>query len=185
MVKAGSHLFQGITDATMTHDEGWNFIQIGRALERTHNTANLLRSHLSILQSTGDEHGAYHAEWVALLKMCSAFEAYCKVHTPEVTPPRMIQFVVYDAVFPRSIRFCADTMHAATIAIGAKHTHGHGQRVQRVAGQFQAMLEYGGVDDQLLTLAQNILDVQQGCNSIGAALHDIHIDYAIDSTLSN
>jgi len=184
MVKSGSHLFQGITDATMIHDEGWNFIQIGRALERANNTASLLHSHLGILQSTKYEQGVHHAEWVALLKMCSAFEAYCKVHTPEVTPPRMIQFVVYDAVFPRSIRFCADTIHDATVAIGAKHTRGHAQRVQRTTGQFQAMLEYGGVDDYLTTLAQNIVQVQQGCNHIGAVLHEVHIDYAIDSALS-
>lgn len=184
MVKAGSHLFQGITDATMIHDEGWNFIQIGRALERANNTASLLHSHLQILLPTTQEHGAHHAEWIALLKMCSAFEAYCKVHTPEVTPARMMQFVVYDAVFPRSIRFCADSIHAATVAIGAKHTRGHGQRVQRMTGQFQAMLEYGGVDDELVTLAQNIVQVQQGCNHIGAILHEVHIDYAIDSTIN-
>ncbi len=185
MVKAGSHLFQGITDATMIHDEGWNFIQIGRALERANNTASLLHSHLGILRPTAHDQGAHHAEWVALLKMCSAFEAYCKVHTPEVTPPRMMQFVVYDAVFPRSIRFCADSIHHATVAIGAKHTRGHGQRVQRATGQFQAMLEYGGVDEQLSTLAENILQVQNGCNHIGALLHEVHIDYAIDSALSN
>ena len=29
-----SHLFQGITDASMAHDEGWAFIQIGKYLER-------------------------------------------------------------------------------------------------------------------------------------------------------
>jgi uncharacterized alpha-E superfamily protein len=185
MVKAGSHLFQGITDATMIHNEGWNFIQIGRALERANNTASLLYSHLGILQAPSDEQGAHHAEWVALLKMCSAFEAYCKVHTPEVTPPRMMQFVVYDAVFPRSIRFCADSIHASTLAIGANHTRGHGQSVQRIAGRFQALLEYGGVDDELSTLALNIVQVQEGCNQIGSALHEVHIDYAIDSTLSN
>ncbi|MEI7773053.1 MAG: alpha-E domain-containing protein, partial [Chloroflexales bacterium] len=28
-VKEGAHLFQGVTDATMTHGEGWQFIQVG------------------------------------------------------------------------------------------------------------------------------------------------------------
>lgn len=184
-VKAGSHLFQGITDATMIHDEGWNFIQIGRALERANNTASLLHSHLGILQPAVDDQGVHHAEWVALLKMCSAFEAYCKIHTPEVNPPRLIQFVVYDTVFPRSIRFCADSIHNAMVAIGAKHTRGHGQKAQRASGQFQAMLEYGGVDEHLTTLADNIINVQQGCNQIGAVLHEVHIDYAIDSALQH
>ncbi|RRR68054.1 MAG: alpha-E domain-containing protein, partial [Candidatus Viridilinea halotolerans] len=44
-VKEGAHLFQGITDATMSHDEGWYFIQVGRYIERTDATAMLLDTH--------------------------------------------------------------------------------------------------------------------------------------------
>ena len=33
-VKEGIYLFQGITDATMSHSEGWHFIRVGRFLER-------------------------------------------------------------------------------------------------------------------------------------------------------
>ncbi|MEZ4583844.1 MAG: alpha-E domain-containing protein [Caldilineaceae bacterium] len=35
-------LFQGVTDATMNHGQGWQFIQIGRFLERALSTAHLL-----------------------------------------------------------------------------------------------------------------------------------------------
>ena len=30
----GVHLFQGVTDSTMTHSEGWHFIELGRYLGR-------------------------------------------------------------------------------------------------------------------------------------------------------
>lgn len=40
-VKEGAHLFQGITDATLSHGEGWRFIQLGRYLERASATAAL------------------------------------------------------------------------------------------------------------------------------------------------
>src|SRR5690606_34499502 len=33
-VEEGSHLFHGICDATMNHNQGWHFIQIGRYIER-------------------------------------------------------------------------------------------------------------------------------------------------------
>ena len=33
-VSEGVHLFQGITDATMGHGEGWQYLQAGRFLER-------------------------------------------------------------------------------------------------------------------------------------------------------
>ncbi len=34
MVEEGAHLFQGITDSTMSHGEGWQYIQLGRYVER-------------------------------------------------------------------------------------------------------------------------------------------------------
>ena len=33
-VECGSFLFQGGCDATLNHDEGWQFIQLGKYLER-------------------------------------------------------------------------------------------------------------------------------------------------------
>ena len=33
-VSKGCHMFQGIADATMSHNEAWNFLRLGRQLER-------------------------------------------------------------------------------------------------------------------------------------------------------
>jgi uncharacterized alpha-E superfamily protein len=44
-VQEGAHLFQGITDGTMSHGEGWQFIQLGRYVERTDALAALLETH--------------------------------------------------------------------------------------------------------------------------------------------
>ena len=38
-IKEASHLFQGVTDSTMMHTEGWHYIQIGRSIERASATA--------------------------------------------------------------------------------------------------------------------------------------------------
>ena len=38
----GSHRFHGVTDATLPHDEGWDFLRIGWALERAEMTARLV-----------------------------------------------------------------------------------------------------------------------------------------------
>ena len=41
-VQEGAHLFQRVTDSTMSHGEGWHFIRTGRYLERAYGTATLL-----------------------------------------------------------------------------------------------------------------------------------------------
>ena len=34
-VREGSYQFHGMTDATMNHGEGWQFIQLGKYMERS------------------------------------------------------------------------------------------------------------------------------------------------------
>ena len=41
-VKKASQLFDGITDATMLHEESWHFYRMGRLLERADKTSRLL-----------------------------------------------------------------------------------------------------------------------------------------------
>ena len=42
-VKFGSHRFFGVTDATLPHDEGWDFLKIGWSLERARNKPTLVK----------------------------------------------------------------------------------------------------------------------------------------------
>jgi hypothetical protein len=44
-VQEGAHLFHGVTDSTMSHGEGWQYIQLGRFVERTDALARLIGAH--------------------------------------------------------------------------------------------------------------------------------------------
>ena len=46
-VEQGRHLFQGITNSTMDHGEGWHFIQLGQYIDHAGNVAGLLSAHLA------------------------------------------------------------------------------------------------------------------------------------------
>src|SRR6202158_2246094 len=41
-VRMAGHLFTGVTNATMTHNEGWHFCRLGRMLERADKTSRIL-----------------------------------------------------------------------------------------------------------------------------------------------
>ena len=41
-IRFGSHRFHGVSDDTLPHDEGWHFLQLGRALERAEMTARIV-----------------------------------------------------------------------------------------------------------------------------------------------
>src|SRR6266446_4405993 len=73
-VQEGAHLFQGVTDSTMSHGEGWQYIQLGRYVERTDAVARLIGTHLSRLPYSPDQavESEEYLEWVGLLKSCAA-----------------------------------------------------------------------------------------------------------------
>ena len=46
---------------------------------------------------------------MGLLRSATAFEAYCKVYTADLTPDRILEFLLLDEEFPHSLRFSIDT----------------------------------------------------------------------------
>ena len=99
--------FEGITDATMGHGEGWQYLQAGRFLERAVLDGDAPRCLLREgVRSRPPCRPLDQADWVALLRSCSALEGYCRRYTADVRPERVTEFLLLDAEFPRSIRFC-------------------------------------------------------------------------------
>jgi uncharacterized alpha-E superfamily protein len=122
-VRNDSALFQGLADVTLPRDEAWNWIQIGKHLERADATARLLDVKYHILLPSLDEVGGPidNVQWIAVLKSCSAYEAYQRRYVARITPSRVAEFLVLDHTFPRSVRFCFDQVHLGLNAVGAEH----------------------------------------------------------------
>ncbi|ABU59799.1 alpha-E domain-containing protein [Roseiflexus castenholzii] len=181
-VKEGVHLFQGITDATLSHDEGWWFIQIGRYLERAMATAALLDVHFGALDAS-DAASLDYFEWVSLLKSCTAFEAYCKVYTASVHPEDVAEFLLLNAEFPRSIRFAADMIQEAAQVIGRSSVPRATARVERLAGRLRAALDYGQVDEIMMDMHTYLMTIRRMCAQVHDALYQACISYSADEAL--
>lgn len=187
-VKEGIHLFQGITDTTMSHGEGWRFIQIGRFLERASAMAGLLNAHFAGMSGaetatvdTGD-----YLEWVGLLKSCTAFEAYCKVYTANLRAESITEFLLLNADFPHSIRFSADMLQAGLSAI-AEITQTHkSSRANRLAGRLRASLSFAQIEEIMDSgLHFYLEDIQRQCVQIHEAVYQTYITYQIESALAS
>ena len=104
-------------------DEGWQWIQIGEYLERADATTRLVDVKYHILLPSIEEVGGPidNVQWIAVLKSCSAYEAYQRRYAARITPSRVAEFLVLDRTFPRAVRFCFDQMHWALRSIGVEH----------------------------------------------------------------
>ncbi len=107
LLRLSSHLFQGITDATMTHNEAWNFARLGRKLERADKTSRILDvKYFTLLPSVLDVGTPYDdIHWSAVLKSVSGLEMYRKKYG-RLEPRDIVEFLVMDRDFPRSIHYC-------------------------------------------------------------------------------
>ena len=181
----GVHLFQGITDATMGHGEGWQYLQVGRFLERAAATAGLLDLFVSDgADAAGGVTARDQVAWVALLRSCSALEAYCRYYTADVRAERVVEFLMLNEQFPRSVRFAAARVEHALRALATYTGRGAGGRAERLAGRLRASLEYGQVDEILNDGAQAYLNtINRQCTQIHTALYQSYVSYPIETAL--
>ena len=183
----GVHLFQGVTDTTLSHGEGWQFLQVGRFLERATATAKLLAVYQDdVFANSTDVDDAYsYLEWIGLLRTCTAFEAYCKVYTADLTYERILEFLLLDAEFPHSIRYSIDRLHQSLDAI-QQESHGqHATDLMRVSGKLQASLGYAQINEIVAQdPARYLRRILEQCRLIHDLVYEVYIQYSVQTALA-
>jgi uncharacterized alpha-E superfamily protein len=162
-VKLSSHLFTGITDATMTRNEGWHFARLGRMLERADKTSRILDvKYFILLRSVADVGTPIdEVQWVAVLRSASAFEMYRKRHG-RIDPKTIVEFLLLDPEFPRAIRFCLNYARESLHAISGTPIGTFREPAEKVLGQISSDLAYANIDDIMNQGLHEYLDFLQG-----------------------
>jgi uncharacterized alpha-E superfamily protein len=186
-VMEGVHQFQGVSDSTMSHGEGWQFIQVGRYIERAAAVALLLEAYHEDLWQHSDRipEGNEYLEWMGLLRSATAFEAYCKVYTADVTPDRIFEFLLLDQEFPHSVRFSIDTLERALEAIHGEGGKSRAEPLRRLVGRLSASLSYSSADEILNSdIVAYLRGIQFQCRGIHQMIYQLYIDYSIQAALA-
>jgi uncharacterized alpha-E superfamily protein len=169
-----SQLFSGITDSTMSHGEGWNFIRLGRMLERADKTSRLLDVKYFMLLPTVSYVGTAYDDllWAAVLRSASAFEMYRKRHH-QITPERVVAFLVLDREFPRAVHHCVVQAEEALRAISGTGGGSFRNQAERKLGRLRAQLDFADVEEVLSGGLHEFLDdLQVRLNDVSQAVFD-------------
>lgn len=184
-VKEGAHLFQGVTDATLSHGEGWHFIQLGRYVERVQATVSLLRAHLDATSSDDGDADDQYTEWVDLLKSCTAFEAYCRTYSVNVRPDQVIGFLLLAPDFPHALRFGVRSIQASLGALAETIPALQASDVLRTVGRLNSSLRFDAIGEILGGgVGVYLDDIRVQCSAVDRALYDTCISYPIESALT-
>ncbi|HUB66472.1 MAG TPA: alpha-E domain-containing protein [Candidatus Methylacidiphilales bacterium] len=176
-VKNASHLFQGITDGTMTHGEDWDFIQVGKYLERADMTTRILDANDEIfITQPAVSQTAGTLQWSAILRSCSSHDAYRKFYVAQVEPDKVVEFLILNEFFPRSIRFCVQSLNDALRRIsGCKEEH-FTNLAEKLSGRLVAELNYSALEDiKTVGMHKYMDELQIKLNSISNAIFQTYL----------
>ncbi|CAI8257314.1 MAG: Uncharacterised protein [Opitutia bacterium UBA7350] len=173
-----SHLFLGLTDATFSHSEGFYFMQVGKFLERADKTSRILdfKYHV-LLPSIEDVGGAVDAvQWSAILRSCSAFEAYHRQFVSAVSRDKVHEFLIFDDHFPRSIKSCVLELDRNLHAISGCPLSKYSNQAERLSGQILSDLKYDSIEDAFsFGLHEYLGKLQNRFIAIGKAVYDTYM----------
>ncbi|WP_116049514.1 alpha-E domain-containing protein [Amycolatopsis palatopharyngis] len=94
-VEERAAMFAGLADSTMSRDDGWLFLVLGRSVERADMVVRLL---LSRVQDKASSPG-----WVTVLRSAGAQDTYLRTYRGALDAGRVVQFLLRDTLFPRSV----------------------------------------------------------------------------------
>jgi uncharacterized alpha-E superfamily protein len=175
-----NQLIHGISDGTMSHGEAWEFFQLGTYLERACQTARILDVKYHILLPTVEHVGTPvdNAHWVAILTSCSGYEPYHKkVRGPADPGTAVVEFLIFDPQFPRSVQRCLSECQKAAFAISGRPPSRPENDVERELDALLTWLSLIDISDVVRAgLHETLTKVVNRTHDIGDAIHRTYFD---------
>jgi uncharacterized alpha-E superfamily protein len=178
-IKHINQLITGISEGTMSHGEAWEFFQLGKYLERACQTARILDVKYHILLPTVDQIGTPvdNAHWVAILMSCSGYEPFHKQRPGSDPGTAVSDFLIFDSIFPRSVRFCLGKCRAAAYAISGRPVGRAGNEVEHDLNDLVAWLNLTRIDDFVHAgLHEALTSIIDRIHRIGETIHRTYFD---------
>jgi uncharacterized alpha-E superfamily protein len=112
---------------------------------------------------------------VALLRSCSAWEAYRRQPSARIDPRGVARFLLLDPQFPRSVRFCIDATWAALRAVDRPITAGQSNPAERALGMLRAQIEFADIEELLGDLPAALDRLQRRIKRVNDHIHHVYL----------
>lgn len=172
--RMGILAFYAVAASMLPRNEAWYFYELGRYLERADDTSRLLDvKYFSLLPSVKDVGSTLDAiQWGAVLRSCSAFEAFRKTRRGQINAERVIDYLILDEDFPRSIRYAIVQAEESLRQVTQDADHHFSNAPTRALGRLRADFDYTVIRDIINTGLHEWIDRMQ------LTIGDIHEEIA-------
>ncbi|MFY0409327.1 alpha-E domain-containing protein [Solicola sp. PLA-1-18] len=163
-VRERSSVIAGIADSTMSRDEGWQFLILGRSIERVDMTARLL--------STAALSDGPKVAWPTTLRAAGAYEAFLRTYRGLEADRDAAEFLLLDRLFPRSVVYALTRAERSleNLASNGGSRAGFDDESLRLLGRARAELEYRPLADVVFDLPVEMERLQRSCSNATDAI---------------
>ena len=179
-IVADLHLFKGAADATMSRGPGYRFLMLGVYLERAQLIARLLD--VCFGERSGGRTLDDHLAQMSVLRMACALEPYLRVYTSEIKPRYLLEFLLFDEEFPRSIRFSTSRIEEHLTSLTRQAEYAGRAGPERLAGRLSARLQFADMDEGIGPGAILSVVVAE-CSRIHHAIYETFVAYPLEMRL--
>ena len=171
-VRGRAALINGTADATMTRDEGWQFLMLGRSLERADMTARLV--------ATSALSPGANSAWPVTLRACGAYQSFLRAYRGLETDREAAEYLLLDRLFPRSVVYnlTRAELCLATLEAGGQRV-GFQDEAQRLLGRARAELEYRSIGDIVTDLPGEMERLQRTLAAASDAVTHRYFAHAV------
>ncbi|MCU0779352.1 MAG: alpha-E domain-containing protein, partial [Akkermansiaceae bacterium] len=183
-IRRSAVTFLGIAASTTARDEHWDFMELGRHLERADKTTRFLDV-ASYLPDDADSAQSAALHWSAILRSCGALSAILRscgalgafrAFERTITARGVVDFLVFSKNFPRSVLFCIERVDVCLHRISGTPRGSFCNDAEREAGRLLAELNFGITDDAFTMGLHRYLDaLQTRFNDIGGAVFESYV----------
>jgi uncharacterized alpha-E superfamily protein len=178
-VRERTAAFNGVAEGTLSRDEAYHFLVLGRSIERADMTARLAAARALA--------GTAGPSWVTLLQSCGAYQAFLRSARGAVDERRSAEFLLLDPLFPRSLMSALVAAEQCLDELALRHNvaasgPGAERRAQRVLGMIRSELEFAPPAELLEDVYQVMERVQSACSVASDAIAQRYFPHAVVTT---
>lgn len=137
-----SLIYYGVFENTMPRGQGWNFMNLGRFIERGIQTLSFAEEKFQALENTPDVESSSILYWKNLLLNLSGYELYLKSYRGGDHSENIIDMIFLNPNFPRSMAYIIKKIQLYINNILKEIDNPNNKLVKRKAGLLWSKIEF-------------------------------------------
>ena len=137
-------LFYGVVEVTMPRGQGWNYMNLGKFIERSIQTVDILEVKFNDINynlDSADDIPYYRN----LLLSLSGYELYLKSYRTGLDSQNVVDMTLLNTNFPRSVLYCLIRLDRTIRGMTAENIEATPQ-LQKLIGRVRSMVEYSDIE---------------------------------------